>query len=133
MKSGELDVCRRFLPVASLIATMLILGWPGRSDAEEALAHAARLYDVYCAQCHGMKRDGKGVNSPRMSTAPRDHTDPKGMGDIPSAEMFKVIKEGGLAVNKSALMPAWESVMSDEEVSAMVRYLHEVCNCGGSD
>jgi len=98
--------------------------------ADEPHARAARNYDTYCAQCHGINRNGRGINSRDMSVQPRDHTDAKGMGDIPENEILKVIKEGGLAVNKSVLMPAWGNVMSDTEIREMAAYLRHVCNCG---
>ena len=94
--------------------------------ANDEFEHAKKLYDTYCAQCHGMGRDGKGINSPTMSTAPRNHLS-ENIGNIPEAEMEKIIREGGLAVNKSVLMPGWESVMSDEEIKGMVSYLYEIC------
>src|SRR3546814_3070278 len=56
---------------------------------------AARHYDTYCVQCHGVNRNGKGINSRDMSVQPRDHSDAKGMGDIPNEEIFHVIKDGG--------------------------------------
>ena len=98
--------------------------------AEDAIKQVEQRYNTYCAQCHGIKRNGKGVNSRTMSVQPRDHTDAKGMGAIPDNEVFKVIKEGGLSVNKSVLMPAWGSVMSDDEIRELVKYLRQVCNCG---
>jgi cytochrome c oxidase cbb3-type subunit III len=52
------------------------------------------------------------------------------MGDTPDAELFKAIKEGGLAVNKSVLMPAWGGVLTDGEITELVKYLREVCHCG---
>lgn len=119
---------RLALALALMVGGCTSLAW-----ADDPHAHASKQYDTYCAQCHGMQRNGKGVNSETMSTAPRDHSDPKGMGDIPEAEMLKVIKEGGLSVNKSALMPAWGSVLSDAEIEAMVKYLHHVCNCGAGN
>lgn len=100
------------------------------SAAEDTYARATRNYDAYCVQCHGINRNGKGVNSRDMSVQPRDHTDSKGMSDIPDNEIFRAIKEGGLAVNKSVLMPAWGNVMSDAEINELVAYLRHVCNCG---
>ena len=64
-------------------------------------------------QCHGLNRNGTGVNLPGLSVTPRDHTDAKGMGATPDDELFKAIKEGGLAVNKSVLMPTWGGVLSE--------------------
>lgn len=92
--------------------------------------HAERLYDTYCTQCHGVNRDGNGINSINMSVQPRDHSDPKGMGDIPNSEIAEVIKKGGLAANKSVLMPAWGDIFSDEEIKELTAYLRHVCQCG---
>lgn len=91
---------------------------------------AEQLYSTYCVQCHGLKRNGTGVNLPGLSVRPRDHTDSKGMGDTPDDELFKAIKEGGLAVNKSGLMPTWGGVLSDQQITEMVKYLRQVCHCG---
>lgn len=98
--------------------------------ADEQFARAARLYNTYCVQCHGINKNGKGINSKDMSVQPRDHSDPHGMGDIPDDELYKAIREGGLAVNKSVLMPAWGGVLSDEEIKEMVAYLRHICRCG---
>ncbi len=97
---------------------------------ESAFPAAERNYDTYCVQCHGVERNGKGINAKHMSVQPRDHGDGKAMGDLPDDEIFKAIKEGGLAVNKSVLMPVWGGVFSDAEVQELVLYLREVCKCG---
>lgn len=98
--------------------------------ANDPSVKTVRNYDTYCAQCHGINRNGRGINSRDMSVQPRDHSDAKGMGGIPDDELFRVIKEGGLAVNKSVLMPAWGNVMNDAEIKEMVAYLRHVCKCG---
>ncbi|TBR14454.1 MAG: cytochrome c [Rugosibacter sp.] len=100
--------------------------------ADDQYTKAAHNYDTYCVQCHGVNRNGKGLNTRDMPVQPRDHSDPKGMGDIPDDELHKAIKEGGLAVNKSVLMPAWGNVLTDEEIQEMVAYLRHVCQCGPS-
>ena len=71
-----------------------------------------------------------GVNIPDMSVQPRDHTDSKEMSARSDAELFKAIKEGGRAVDKSLLMPAWRGVLSDEQINGLVRYLRQLCKCG---
>ena len=120
--------CTKLVVTCGIVAAMLAMLPP--AFAEDAIPHVERQYNTYCAQCHGVKRSGKGVNSRTMSVQPRDHTDAKGMGAIPDNEVFKVIKEGGLSVNKSVLMPAWGSVLSDEEIRDLAKYLRQVCNCG---
>ncbi|HEY9097987.1 MAG TPA: cytochrome c [Thiobacillus sp.] len=120
----------RTVSILSLASGLLFAGQTVAADAEHA--RAARNYDTYCVQCHGINRNGRGINSRDMSVQPRDHSDAKGMGDIPENEILKVIKEGGLAVNKSVLMPAWGGVMSDAEINEMAAYLRHVCKCGSS-
>lgn len=98
----------------------------GAVHAQQPSPHAVKLYDTYCVQCHGVNRDGNGINSPAMAVKPRDHTDTKGMGDTPDDVLFKAIKGGGLAVGKSVLMPRWEDVISDDEIKELVAYLRFV-------
>ena len=85
------------------------------------------LYKTYCWQCHVMQADGMGINIPDMSVQPRDHTDSKEMTARSDEELFKAIKDGGQAIDKSALMPPWGGVMSDEGIQSVVRYLRELC------
>jgi cytochrome c oxidase cbb3-type subunit 3 len=95
--------------------------------ADDAPAPATvKLYDTYCVQCHGVNRDGNGLNSGDMAVKPRDHTDSKAMGDTPDDLLFKAIKNGGLSVNKSVLMPTWGGVLTDDEIHALVKYLRFV-------
>lgn len=94
--------------------------------AAEPPARAVKNYNVYCVQCHGANRDGNGINSAAMAVKPRDHTDTKAMGDTPDDTLFKAIKGGGLAVSKSVLMPKWEGVLNDEEITELVSYLRFV-------
>lgn len=89
-------------------------------------AHAIKLYNTYCVQCHGINRDGNGINSAAMAVKPRDHTDTKAMGDTPDETLFNAIKGGGLAVSKSVLMPKWEGVLNDDEIKELVTYLRVV-------
>lgn len=86
-------------------------------------------YQTYCVQCHGLVGNGKGINIADMSTQPRDHTDAKEMSTRTDEELFKVIKEGGQAINKSVLMPPWSTVLTDEEIHELVKHLHSLCQC----
>ena len=99
------------------------------SDSTFAKERAEDNYRTYCAQCHGVQGNGKGVNIRDMSVQPRDHTDAKAMAARSDQDLAKVIKEGGIAINKSVLMPPWGDVFSDEEVDDLVRYLRKLCNC----
>ncbi|MEW6312652.1 MAG: cytochrome c [Pseudomonadota bacterium] len=95
----------------------------------QAKEGAADNYKTYCVQCHGMEGNGKGVNIRDMSVQPRDHTDAKSMSGRSDAELFKVIKEGGPAIDKSVLMPPWGDTLSDEEIQDLVQHLRGLCKC----
>lgn len=107
----------------ALIGTALSTG---AALADEPHANAVKLYNTYCVQCHGINRDGNGINSATMAVKPRDHTDTKAMGDTPDETLFKAIKGGGLAVSKSVLMPKWEGVLNDDQIHELVSYLRFV-------
>jgi cytochrome c oxidase cbb3-type subunit 3 len=116
-------LARTWLHLAIATATGLCA-----ADAVQAQEsqQAVKLYNTYCVQCHGINRDGNGINSASMAVKPRDHTDTKAMGDTPDETLFKAIKGGGLAVSKSILMPKWEGVLNDEQIKELVTYLRFV-------
>jgi cytochrome c oxidase cbb3-type subunit 3 len=120
------------IPVSILAAAALLATAAAAQESPEFQA-SAHTYDTYCAQCHGVNRNGKGVNTIALSVQPRDHSDPKGMTSIPREEMVSAIHDGGASVNKSSLMPPWSSVLTDEQIAHMVDYLHHVCKCGGTN
>ncbi|MFO7277474.1 MAG: cytochrome c [Pseudomonadota bacterium] len=95
--------------------------------ADEGARNGEKLYRVYCTQCHGLQGNGKGINAAHLSVQPRDHTDTAEMSARTDDDLFKAIKEGGKAVNKSVLMPSWKANLSDEDVRALVAYLRELC------
>jgi cytochrome c oxidase cbb3-type subunit 3 len=112
-----------------LLAVLTMPAAAPAADKDARFKETAHLYDTYCAQCHGLERNGKGVNTVALSVQPRDHSDRKGMEAIPLDQLATAIKEGGAAVNKSALMPSWGGVLTDAQITDMVAYLRHVCKC----
>ncbi len=109
-----------------LVAFLLVLA----ALAGPAAADTAKdNYNAYCVQCHGLQGNGMGLNVRDMAVQPRDHTDVKAMSGRSDEELFKVIKEGGLAISKSVLMPAWRDVLSDKEINDLVGFLRDLCKC----
>lgn len=89
--------------------------------------HGKQLYRSYCTQCHGVTGHGNGVNAAKLSVQPRNHTDKAEMKARSDADLFKAIKEGGQAVNKSILMPNWDGNLSDDDIHDVVAYLRQLC------
>ena len=86
-----------------------------------------KLYQAYCAQCHGMEGDGYGINVEFMEVLPRDHTDTEEMSARTDKDLFKVIKFGGKAIDKSVLMPNWDGNLTDDEIHSLVAHLRVLC------
>ena len=103
-------------------ATLLWLS-PTLATAEEAYLN----YKSYCMQCHGMHGQGDGVNVPAMNVRPRDHSDNHYMMTRTNTDIYKAIKFGGPAVNKSVMMPAWGDVFTEEEIHQMVGHIRTLC------
>lgn len=89
--------------------------------------HGKLLYETYCTQCHGLSGDGKGINAPHLAVQPRNHTDRGEMSARTDDDLFKAIKEGGQAVNKSILMPNWDGNIDDDGIHDLVAYLRHLC------
>jgi cytochrome c oxidase cbb3-type subunit 3 len=114
----------RFVHAIALLCTIAFMSSPAL--AKES---AVDNYRTYCTQCHGLQGNGKGVNVRDMSVQPRDHTDAKAMAGRSDEDLFKVIKEGGLAIDKSVLMPPWGDTFSDEEIHELVQHMRTLCKC----
>jgi len=89
----------------------------------------AKNYRLYCMQCHGISGHGSGINSRDMAVPARNHSNGKYMQARSDAELFKVIKEGGVAISKSALMPPWKSLLTDAEITDLVKHVRKLCQC----
>ena len=103
-----------------------VLGSPG-AHAETAEEN----YRLYCAQCHGTQGNGQGINNTvgGLAVSPRNHTNAMEMSKLSDAEIRLAISEGGDAVQKSELMPAWEKTLSAQEIDDLVLYLRKLCEC----
>lgn len=111
------------------IAGVLLLTLPMSIMTANAVEKPADIYKNYCWQCHGKNGNGQGVNVNDMPADPRNHSSASEMSPLSDEDIFKAIKEGGQAVKKSVLMPPWGSVLTDEEIRGLVKYLRTLCQC----
>lgn len=130
-----------------MVIAMILIGvlWPYPDELRNAAASAQaapalrltrveetgrRLYLSICSYCHGAGGDGFGVNAPNLPVPPRDHTDAAYMQTLTDNDLFTIIKLGGAARNKSALMPPWGGRLSDREIAALVAYVRTLSRLG---
>ena len=114
-----------------LAIALAVVAVPTTSRAESA----EQNYRLYCAQCHGTQGNGQGINQTAdgLAVSPRDHTNAKEMSKLADREIRLAIAEGGDAVQKSELMPAWGKTLSAEAIDGLVLYLRELCTCAGPE
>lgn len=104
------------------VALLMFVASPA-THAEEAYLN----YKTYCMQCHGMHGKGDGVNVPAMNILPRDHSDHDYMMKRSNTEIYKVIKFGGPAINKSVKMPPWGDTFTEQELRELVGHIRTLC------
>ena len=98
-------------------------------DVSSVTEKTRQVYRRYCAQCHGVKGHGDGVNAPYLVVPPRDHTKSDYLETRSDQQLFDAIKLGGLAVGRAPCMPAWEHTFESETIRSLVNYIRELCNC----
>ena len=86
-------------------------------------------YQWYCAQCHGIKGKGDGINSKFLTVPPRNHTKAEYLETRTDEQFFQAIKFGGLSVGRAPCMPAWGNTLNDSTIHELVRYIRELCQC----
>jgi len=112
----------RLIKLMFAVAVLMFIASPA-IHAEEAYLN----YKSYCMQCHGMHGKGDGVNVPAMNILPRDHSDNKYMMSRSNTEIYKAIKFGGPAINKSVKMPGWGDTFTEEELTQLVGHIRSLC------
>ena len=98
-------------------------------DVSSVTETTRQVYKRYCAQCHGVKGHGDGINAQYLVVPPRDHTKGDYLETRSDQQLFDAIKLGGLAVGRAPCMPAWEHTFENETIHSLVNYIRELCDC----
>ncbi len=82
-----------------------------------------RLYDHYCAVCHGTEGAGDGFNAYNLNPRPHDMTKEDYLEGVTDDYLVEAINQGGRGVMRSVLMPSYERTLSRAQIVAIVAYL----------
>lgn len=95
---------------------------PGLTDPTSQEREGERLFQANCAFCHAA--DGTAGNwiGHFLEPHPRDLTDAKAMADMTPTRLKQVIRDGV----PGTPMSAWKSVLSDEQIDAVIAYISRV-------
>jgi cytochrome c553 len=84
----------------------------------------AQIYSKNCLKCHGAEGKGDGPAAKLIKNLSMgDFSNAEAMSKYSDDDLYKLISEGGEAVGKSKIMPAYKGKLSDAEISAVVNYV----------
>ncbi|RMF84866.1 MAG: cytochrome c [Nitrospinota bacterium] len=90
-------------------------------------ASVQQLYTNLCATCHGVEGKGNGPAGVTLNPKPADFTDCAVMQDLSDTALATTIKQGGVGVGKSPLMPPFGTTLTDTQIRELVTYLRGFC------
>lgn len=89
-----------------------------------------RLYDHYCAVCHGTEGKGDGFNAYNLNPRPRDFTQKEYLARVNRKWLTEVVSQGGRGVKLSTAMPSYEKTLSRRQIEDIVAYLTYLADTG---
>ena len=118
----------RYMLVSLTLGLVVMLGNMGKltpAAAQGDLEAGKQMYQQRCTPCHGP--DGK-ANTPvanALNPRPRDHTDGAYMNKLSPEHLTKVIKQGGVAVGKSPIMPP-QADLTGKQIQQLITFLRSL-------
>lgn len=111
----------------------LAIPWPGlpwgrplvRVELPVTDAAAPATYTSRCASCHGPRGAGDGPLAPTLTPRPRAFDDLAWQRAVTDAYLHDVIRQGGAAHGRSALMPQHDD-LSRDTIDALVVYIRSL-------
>jgi mono/diheme cytochrome c family protein len=88
----------------------------GTTSAGNAAFEARSVFQTLCATCHGPKGLGDGQAAAALDPKPRNYTDKAWQASVTDDDLRNIIKFGGAAVGKSAVMPGAPQLKDKPEV-----------------
>jgi len=99
-------------------------------------ARGQELYDKHCSECHGSSGQGDGPAAQLLLPRPRDFTAGKykvrstETGSLPTDDdLLRAVRQG----LQGTSMPAWDKLLSDQDIRTVVAYLKTMSRRFGSE
>jgi len=85
------------------------------------------LNDKYCERCHNPESTVTRVsNYDNLEVKPHPFTEGDTLNKMSDEDLTAIITNGGPALGKSALMPAWGNTLSKSDIQALISYIRAV-------
>jgi mono/diheme cytochrome c family protein len=86
-----------------------------------------RLNDQYCDRCHNSESTAERVsNYDNLEVKPHPFSEGDTLNKLSDTDLIAIITNGGPALQKSALMPAWGNTLSKSDIQALIAYVRAV-------
>jgi len=90
----------------------------------DAIVAGSKLYKENCTKCHGAAGNGDGRLAKSMSTKPFSFQDRKHMSQMKDGYLYWRTVEGGEHSPFKSKMPAYNNILTEEEVWQVLSYAH---------
>lgn len=88
-----------------------------------------RLNEQYCDRCHNSESTAERVsNYDNLEVKPHPFTEGDTLNKLSDADLTAIITNGGPALQKSALMPAWGNTLSKSDIQSLIAYIRAVAD-----
>jgi len=114
---------RRSLSSLALVIPLLLAAAGSAPGPVAAAEDGGKVYATNCAACHGDGGKGDGPAGLYLDPKPASFADPAFWAARKDDLVKKAILEGGAAIGKSPVMPAWKASLSAAQVDAVVAYM----------
>jgi cytochrome c553 len=106
--------------IAALVSSFAFAeGFELKGDA----AKGEKDYKAMCVACHGEKGDGNGPAGAALNPKPGNFTDPANAARLTEEWVYKMVKNGGAANGKSAMMVAWSGALNEQQIRDVSAYV----------
>lgn len=86
-----------------------------------------RINEQYCERCHDPESTVERVsNYDNLEVKPHPFTEGETLNKMSDADLTAIITNGGPALQKSALMPAWGNTLSKSDIQTLISYIRAV-------
>lgn len=96
------------------------------SPTQNVRADAKETFTKECAKCHGDQGKGDGATLVKVKGKAMDWSNKGGMSKVGDDDLTKIIAEGGGAVGKSKLMPAYGKKLDEKALKEMVSFIRSL-------
>lgn len=103
-------------------------GTSAESSKQEAVlnyeqSNGKKLFEHYCAVCHGASGEGDGFNAFNLNPKPRNLADHAAMTSFSDQQLADAISRGGWERGRSNLMPPWGHTLNERQIRYLVAYV----------